>query len=66
MLPAQTKIRRQMVFKSVTTLLAPLPNMSMKSAAHMKKVESAVRILDTTTGIKVLQAMILAHFLKKG
>ena len=39
--------------------------MSMKSAAHLKKVESAVRILQTTTGVKVQQAMILAHFLKK-
>jgi hypothetical protein len=27
--------------------------MSMKSAAHLKKVESAVRILQTTTGVKV-------------
>ena len=39
--------------------------MSMKSAAHQKKVESAVRILQTTTGVKGRQAMILAHFLKK-
>jgi len=39
--------------------------MSMKSAAHQKKVESAVRILQTTTGVKVRLAMILAHFLKK-
>jgi hypothetical protein len=53
MLPVQTKIRRQMVFKFVTTLLAPLPNMSTKSVAHLKKVESAVQILQTTTGIKV-------------
>ena len=39
--------------------------MSMKSAAHQKKVESAVRILKTTTGVKVRQAMILANFSKK-
>ena len=39
--------------------------MSMKSAAHQKKVESAMRILQTTTGVKGRQAMILAHFLKK-
>ena len=39
--------------------------MSMKSAAHLKKVELAVRILQTTTGVKVWQAMILAQFLKK-
>ena len=64
-LPVQTKIRCRIVFKSVTTLLAPLPNMSMKSAAHQKKVESAVRILKTTTGVKVRQAMILANFSKK-
>jgi hypothetical protein len=37
----------------------------MKSAAHQKKVESAVRILKTTTGVKVRQAMILANFSKK-
>jgi hypothetical protein len=37
----------------------------MKSAAHLKKVESAVRILQTTTGVKVRQAMILAIFSKK-
>jgi hypothetical protein len=42
----------------------PLPNMSMNSAAHQKKVESAMRILQTTTGVKVLQAKILAGFLK--
>jgi hypothetical protein len=41
--------------------------MSMKSAAaaHLKTVESAVWILQTTTGVKVWQAMILAQFLKK-
>ena len=39
--------------------------MSMKSAAHLKKVESAVRILQTTTGVKVRLAMILANFSKK-
>ena len=39
--------------------------MSMKSAAHLKKVESAVWILQTTTGVKVQQAMILAQFSKK-
>ena len=39
--------------------------MSMKSAAHLKKVKSAVRILQTTTGVKVRQAMILAIFSKK-
>ena len=40
--------------------------MSTKGAAHLKKVESAVQILQTTTGVKVRQAMILAQFLKKG
>jgi hypothetical protein len=39
--------------------------MSKESAAHLKKEESAVQILQTTTGVKVRQAMILAHFLKK-
>jgi hypothetical protein len=38
--------------------------MSKKSATHQKKVESAVQILQTTTGVKVPQAMILARFLK--
>ena len=42
-----------------------MPNMSMKSAAHLKKVDEAVRILGTTTGLKVPQAMILAGFPKK-
>ncbi len=41
-----------------------LPNMSKNSATHQKKVESAVQILQTTTGVKVPQAMILAGFLK--
>jgi hypothetical protein len=39
--------------------------MPKKSAAHMKKVNEAVRILGTTTGLNVLQAMILAGFPKK-
>jgi hypothetical protein len=39
--------------------------MSTKSAAHLKKVESSMRILQTTTGVKVRQAMILAQFSKK-
>jgi hypothetical protein len=38
--------------------------MSTNSAAHQKKVESAVRILQNTTGVRVPQAMILAGFLK--
>jgi hypothetical protein len=38
--------------------------MSKNSAAHQKKVESAMQILQTTTGIKVPQAMILAGFSK--
>ncbi len=36
--------------------------MPKKSAAQQKKVDVAVRILDTTTGVKVPQAMILAFF----
>ena len=39
--------------------------MSKKSAAHLKKVDEAVRILNTTTGVNVPQAMILAGFPKK-
>ena len=39
--------------------------MSMKIAVHLKMVESAVWILQTTTGIKVRQAMILAQFSNK-
>ena len=39
--------------------------MSTKSDAHLKKIKSAVRILQTTTGVKVRQAMILAQFSKK-
>jgi len=39
--------------------------MPKKSAAHLKKVDEAVRILGTTTGLKLRQAMILAGFPKK-
>ena len=39
--------------------------MPKKSAAHQKKVDEAVRILNTTTGVNVPQAMILAGFTKK-
>ncbi len=38
--------------------------MLRKSATHQKKVDSAVRILQTTTGVKVPGALILAGFLK--
>ena len=36
--------------------------MPKKSAAHLLKVEEAVRILGTTIGVNVPQAMILAGF----
>jgi hypothetical protein len=39
--------------------------MPKKSAAHQKKADEAVRILNTTTGVNVLWAMILAGFPKK-
>ncbi len=39
--------------------------MPKKSAAQQKKVDAAVRILETTTGVKDPQAMILAGFLKQ-
>ena len=39
--------------------------MPKKSAAHQKKVDEAVRILNTTNGVIVPQAMILAGFPKK-
>jgi hypothetical protein len=35
------------------------------SAAHEKKVDAAVRLLQTTSGVRVPQAMILAGFPKK-
>ena len=38
--------------------------MAKKSAARQKKVNAAVRILETTTGVKVPQAMNLAGFSK--
>jgi hypothetical protein len=38
--------------------------MLSKSAAHQKKVDSAVRVLQNTTGVKVPSAMILAGFSK--
>jgi hypothetical protein len=38
--------------------------MLKKSAAHQKKVDSAVRILQTTIGVNVPGAMILAGFSK--
>jgi DDE superfamily endonuclease len=39
--------------------------MPKNSAAHEKKVNAAVRLLQSTTGVKVPQAMILAGFSKK-
>ena len=39
--------------------------MPKKSAVQQKKVGSAVRILETTTGVKVPQAMVLAGFSKQ-
>jgi hypothetical protein len=39
--------------------------MPKKSVAHQKKVDEAVRILNTTTGVNVRHAMILARFPKK-
>ena len=39
--------------------------MPKNSAAQEKKVNTAVRFLQTTTGVKVPQAMILAGFAKK-
>jgi hypothetical protein len=39
--------------------------MSKKSVAHQKKVDESVRILNTTTGVIVPRAMILAGFPKK-
>ena len=39
--------------------------MPKKSAVQQKRVESAVRILETTIGVKVPQAMILAGFSKQ-
>jgi hypothetical protein len=38
--------------------------MSKNNATHQKKVKSAVQILQTTTGVKIPQAMILAGFSK--
>ena len=39
--------------------------MPKKSATHLKKVNEALRILGTTIGVNVPQAMILAGFPKK-
>ena len=39
--------------------------MPKNSAAHEKKVDAAVRLLQTTTGVHVPQVMILAGFSKK-
>ena len=39
--------------------------MPKNSAAQEKKVVTAVRLLQTTTGVRVPQAMILAGFAKK-
>jgi hypothetical protein len=43
----------------------PIANMPKNSAAHEKKVDAAVRLLQTTTGVRVPQVMILAGFSKK-
>jgi hypothetical protein len=39
--------------------------MPKKSAAHQKKVDEAMQIFNTTTGVIAPQAMILARFPKK-
>ena len=39
--------------------------MPKKSDAHLKKVAEAVRLLNTTTGVNIPMAMILARFPKK-
>jgi hypothetical protein len=39
--------------------------MPKNSAAQEKKVKTAVQFLQTTTGVKVPQAMIVAGFLKE-
>ena len=56
---------RNFIFNSVPTLYSVVANMPKYSAAHEKKVNTAVRLLQTTTGVKVPQAMILAGFPKK-
>ena len=43
----------------------PIANMPKNSAAHEKKVDAAVWLLQTTTGVRVPQVMILAGFSKK-
>ncbi len=49
---------------SVPTPVITYPNMLRKSATHQKKVDLAVRVLQTTTGVKVPGAIILAGFSK--
>ncbi len=51
-------------FESISTVYIPLPNISKNSATHQKKIESAIRIPQNTTGVPILQAMILAGFSK--
>ncbi len=63
-IPNGSSFHRHSIVEFILTPYIPLPNMSKKSAVHQKKVKSAMWILQTTTGVKVPQAMILAQFLK--
>ncbi len=53
------------LIKFISTLYSAVANKPKNSAAQEKKVNAAVRFLQTTTGVKVTQAMILAQFSKK-
>ena len=65
MLPEGLPFHWFFIFNSVTTLYSAIANMPKNSAAHEKKVDAAVRLLQTTTGVRVPQVMILAGFSKK-
>jgi hypothetical protein len=56
---------RKIILKFVSTLYSAVANMPKNSAAQEKKVNTSVRLLQTTTGVRVPQAMILAGFAKK-
>jgi len=54
----------KIIFNTVPTLYSAVANMPKNSAAQEKKANYAVRFLQTTTGVKVPQAMIVAGFSK--
>ena len=56
---------RYLLFDSVATLYTQLPDMSQNSAAHLARVEHAVKTLLKAHNLTVPEAMYLAKFLEE-